>query len=304
MHNGPLSDITAFLSVARARNFTRAAGELGVSPSALSHAIRRLEERLGLRLLTRTTRSVSTTEAGDRLLADVGPRITEIEEALDALGELRDRPAGTIRITASEYAAETVLWPKLAHGLLGYPDVHVEVVSDNGFVDIAAEGFDAGVRLGESVEKDMVAVRIGPDQRLVAVASPAYFAQARAPETPQELVAHRCINLRLIGSGAIYAWEFERDGRPVRVRVDGQLVFSSIRLAVDAALHGYGVAFVPEDSVAALVSRGDLMQILDDWCQPISGFHLYYPSRRQHSPAFQAVLGLLRHRDDRANAGV
>jgi len=296
MQNGQLSDIVAFLAVARHRSFTKAAAELGLSQSALSHAIRRLEDRLGLRLLTRTTRSVSTTEAGDRLLAEVGPRFEEIGAALEALGELRERPAGTIRITASEYAAETCVWPRLAEGLRDYPDIHVELVSDNGFVDIVAQGFDAGVRLGESVEKDMVATRIGPDHRLVPVASPAYLAQHPAPLTPQELVGHRCINLRLIGSGTLYAWEFERDGRPVRVRVDGQLAFTSIRLSVEAALEGYGIAFVPEASIESHVARRKLIRLLDDWCPPIPGFHLYYPSRRQHSPAFQLVLELLRHR--------
>lgn len=296
MQNGQLSDIVAFLAVARHRSFTKAAAELGVSQSALSHAIRRLEDRLGLRLLTRTTRSVSTTEAGDRLLAEVGPRFEEIGAALEALGELRERPAGTIRITASEYAAETCVWPRLAEGLRDYPDIHVELVSDNGFVDIVAQGFDAGVRLGESVEKDMIATRIGPDHRLVPVASPAYLAEHPAPTTPQELVGHRCINLRLIGSGTLYAWEFERDGRPVRVRVDGQLAFTSIRLSVEAALEGYGIAFVPEASIESHVARRQLVQLLDDWCPPIPGFHLYYPSRRQHSPAFQLVLELLRHR--------
>lgn len=294
MQNGQLSDIVAFLAVARAKSFTRAAGEMGVSQSALSHAIRRLEERLGLRLLTRTTRSVSTTEAGDRLLSEVGPRFEEIGAALDALGELRERPAGTIRITASEYAAETCVWPGLADGLIDYPDIHVEVVSDNGFVDIAAEGFDAGVRLGESVEKDMVAVRIGPDQRLVPVASPQYLAQHPAPCTPQDLVGHRCINLRLIGSGTLYAWEFEQDGRPLRVRVNGPLAFTSIRLAVEAAAQGYGIAFVPEDSVSRYTGSNELVQLLREWCPSIPGFHLYYPSRRQHSPAFQVVLELLR----------
>lgn len=294
MQNGQLSDIVAFLAVARAKSFTRAAGEMGVSQSALSHAIRRLEERLGLRLLTRTTRSVSTTEAGDRLLSEVGPRFEEIGAALDALGELRERPAGTIRITASEYAAETCVWPGLADGLIDYPDIHVEVVSDNGFVDIAAEGFDAGVRLGESVEKDMVAVRIGPDQRLVPVASPQYLAQHPAPCTPQDLVGHRCINLRLIGSGTLYAWEFEQDGRPLRVRVNGPLAFTSIRLAVEAAAQGYGIAFVPEDSVSRYTGSSELVQLLREWCPSIPGFHLYYPSRRQHSPAFQVVLELLR----------
>lgn len=290
------NDLAAFAVVARTRSFTRAAAELGLSPSALSQTVRTLEERLGYRLLTRTTRSVSPTEAGARLLATVAPRLAEIDTELLALGELRDKPAGTIRITASQYAADTVVWPKLA-GVLGeYPDIRLELISDNGFVDIADQGYDAGVRLGESVEKDMVAVRIAPDSRLLPVASPSYFARHPAPATPQELVRHSCINLRLIGSGAIYAWEFARDGQPLRVRVDGQLTFSSIDLSVEAALRGFGIAFVPDEAVRAAVARGELVAILDAWCPPVSGFHLYYPSRRQQSPAFQIIVEALRYR--------
>ncbi|OEO33019.1 LysR family transcriptional regulator [Devosia insulae DS-56] len=290
------NDLAAFAVVARARSFTRAAAELGLSPSALSQTVRTLEERLGYRLLTRTTRSVSPTEAGARLLATLAPRLAEIDTELLALGELRDKPAGTVRITASQYAADTLVWPKLADVLRNYPDIRLELVSDNGFVDIAAQGYDAGVRLGESVEKDMVAVRIGPDSRLLPVASPAYFERHPAPAAPQELVQHSCINLRLIGSGVIYAWEFEQDGRPLRVRVDGQLTFSSIDLSVDAALKGFGIAFVPEDAVGGHIERGELVAVLDAWCPPISGFHLYYPSRRQQSPAFQIVIEALRYR--------
>jgi len=296
MARNSYNDLAAFAVVARGRSFTRAAAELGISPSALSQTIRTLEERLGYRLLTRTTRSVSPTEAGERLLATVAPRLAEIDAELLALGELRDKPAGTVRITASQYAADTVVWPKLASVLDDYPDIRLELVSDNGFVDIAAQGYDAGVRLGESVEKDMVAVRIGPDSRLLPVASPAYFERHPAPETPQELVRHTCINLRLIGSGAIYAWEFAQDSRPLRVRVDGQLIFSSIDLSVDAALRGFGIAFVPEEAVRAAVARGELVAILDTWCPPVSGFHLYYPSRRQQSPAFQIIVEALRYR--------
>jgi DNA-binding transcriptional LysR family regulator len=290
------NDLAAFAVVARTRSFTRAAAELGLSPSALSQTVRTLEERLGYRLLTRTTRSVSPTEAGARLLATVAPRLAEIDTELLALGELRDKPAGTIRITASQYAANTVVWPKLAGVLGDYPDIRLELISDNGFVDIADQGYDAGVRLGESVEKDMVAVRIAPDSRLLPVASPSYFARHPAPATPQELVRHSCINLRLIGSGAIYAWEFARDGQPLRVRVDGQLTFSSIDLSVEAALRGFGIAFVPEEAVRAAVARGELVAILDAWCPPVSGFHLYYPSRRQQSPAFQIIVEALRYR--------
>jgi DNA-binding transcriptional LysR family regulator len=290
------NDLAAFAVVARTRSFTRAAAELGLSPSALSQTVRTLEERLGYRLLTRTTRSVSPTEAGARLLATVAPRLAEIDTELLALGELRDKPAGTIHITASQYAADTVVWPKLAGVLGDYPDIRLELISDNGFVDIADQGYDAGVRLGESVEKDMVAVRIAPDSRLLPVASPSYFARHPAPATPQELVRHSCINLRLIGSGAIYAWEFARDGQPLRVRVDGQLTFSSIDLSVEAALRGFGIAFVPEEAVRAAVARGELVAILDAWCPPVSGFHLYYPSRRQQSPAFQIIVEALRYR--------
>lgn len=290
------NDLAVFAVVARTRSFTRAAAELGMSPSALSQTVRTLEERLGYRLLTRTTRSVSPTEAGARLLATVAPRLAEIDTELLALGELRDKPAGTVRITASQYAADTVVWPKLAGVLDDYPDLRLELVSDNGFVDIAAQGYDAGVRLGESVEKDMVAVRIGPDSRLLPVASPAYFARHPAPATPQELIRHSCINLRLIGSGTIYAWEFAQDGRPLRVRVDGQLTFSSIDLSVDAALRGFGIAFVPEEAVRAPIERGELVAILDAWCPPVTGFHLYYPSRRQQSPAFQIIVEALRYR--------
>lgn len=292
-----INDVLVFIAVATDRSFTHAAARLGVSPSSLSRTVRKLEERLGVRLLTRTTRSVSLTEAGARLLATAGPRLDEIEAELVALSDLRDKPMGTVRITASEYAAESVLWPKLAVRLHDYPDVKVEIVSDNGFIDIAAQGLDAGVRLGESVEKDMIAVRIGPDHRLVPVGSPAYFAGHPAPASPQDLVGHACINLRLMSSGAIYAWEFERDRRPLRVRVNGQLTFNSIKLAVEAALEGYGIAFVPEPAVETLVADGRLMPVLEDWCQPTPGFHLYYPNRRQNSAAFQVVVDLLRSRE-------
>ncbi|GGA53549.1 LysR family transcriptional regulator [Pelagibacterium lentulum] len=291
-----INDLFAFVAVATDQSFTQAAARLGISQSSLSRTVRRLEEQIGVRLLTRTTRSVSPNEAGQRLLASVGPRLHEIEAELIALSALRSRPAGTVRITASEYAAETVLWPRLATALHDYPDVKVEIVSENGFVDIAAQGLDAGVRLGESVEKDMVAVRIGPDGRLIPVASPDYLKAHAKPSTPQDLVAHTCINLRLIGSGTLYAWEFEREGRPLRVRVDGQLTFTSIALSVDAAIKGYGIAFVPAEAATAAIETGKLVALLEDWCPPISGFHLYYPSRRQQSPAFQIVVEALRHR--------
>jgi DNA-binding transcriptional LysR family regulator len=290
------NDLSSFAVVARARSFTKAAAELGVSASALSQTIRGLEERLGYRLLTRTTRSVSTTDAGERLLGAVAPRFEEIEAELTALGELRDRPAGTIRITSSEYAAETVLWPKIREVLPAYPDIKVEIYVDHSFTNIAAERFDAGVRLGESLEKDMIAVRIGPPGRLIAVAAPSYFAQHAPPGTPQDLVAHNCINLRLATLGGLYAWEFEKAGRPLRVRVDGQLTFNTIRPMVEAALAGFGIAFVPDDSVREHLANGALVQVLDDWCPHFDGFHLYYPSRRQNSAAFQIIVDALRYR--------
>ena len=296
MSRANLTDLSALIAVAREGSFTRAAAQLGVSQSALSQTIRNLEERLGIRLLTRTTRSVSTTEAGERLLMGVRPRLEEIEAELAALSDLRDRPSGTVRITCSEYAAETVIWPKLAPALRDYLDIKVEIFIDHGFTDIAAERFDAGVRLGESVEKDMVAVRIGPDGKLIAVAAPGYLAEHGVPERPQDLVSHSCINLRLTTRGGLYAWEFARDGLPLRVRVDGQLTFNTIRPMVEAALAGYGIAFVPDDVVQDHLAGGRLIQVLDAWCPPISGFHLYYPSRRGNSPAFQKVVELLRLR--------
>ncbi len=291
-----LNHLLAFLAVAKERSFTRASAQLGMSQSALSRTIRTLEEQLGLRLLTRTTRSVSVTEAGERLLERIGPRLDEIGTELAALSELRDRPAGTVRITCSELAMETVMWPKLERGLRDYPDVHVELFVDHAFTDIAAERFDAGVRLGESIEKDMIAVRIGADWRLIAVATPSYFAEHAPPTHPEELVHHRCINLRLASRGTLYAWEFEKDGVPLRVRVEGQLTFSSTGPMLPAVLAGYGIAFIPEEKAAPYLANGELMQVLDDWCKPFAGFHLYYPSRRQNSPAFGIVVEMLRHR--------
>lgn len=293
---GDLNDLLAFMAVATDRSFTLAAARIGASQSSLSRTIRRLEERLGVRLLTRTTRSVSPTEAGERLLERIGPRLDEIEVELDALTELRDRPAGTVRITCSEHAAEKVIWPKLEPRLHDYPDINVELFIDHAFTDIAAERFDAGVRLGESVEKDMVAVRISPDVRLIAVASPGYFKDHAKPRTPQDLVGHRCINLRLSTRGGLYAWEFEKAGQAVRVRVDGQLTFNTTRPMVEATLAGYGIGFVPEGMVADAIKARKLVQVLDEWSKPFAGFHLYYPSRRQTSPAFQIVADILRCR--------
>ncbi len=291
-----INDLIAFLAVARERSFTRAAARLGVSQSALSHTIRALEERLGVRLLTRTTRSVAPTAAGERLLHGVGPRFEEIEAELAALSALRDKPAGIIRINAGEHAAETILWPALAEFLPRYPDIKVEVTVDNGLADIVAERFDAGVRLGEQLAKDMIAVPISPEMRMLVVATPGYFAKAGRPRTPQELAGHCCINLRLPTLRGLYAWEFERRGRPLKVRVDGQLVFNSTALRIKAALAGLGLAYVAEDQVRAALAKGQLIQVLDDWCMPFPGYHLYYPSRRQSAPAFALLVETLRVR--------
>ena len=296
MRREDLVDLNAFLAVAEDRSFTRAAARLGTSQSALSHTVRRLEARLGVRLLTRTTRSVAPTEAGERLLATLRPALDSIADELASLGELRDRPTGTIRLTAADHAARTVVWPALQRLLPHYPDVHVELVIDGAFTDIVAERFDAGVRLGEALAKDMIAVRIGPDLRMVVVAAPGYLAQAGVPATPQELSQHRCINRRMLGSGSLYAWELEKDGRELRVRVDGQLAFNNSDMIVRAALAGFGLAFVMEDEVAALVTEGRLVTVLDDWCQPFAGYHLYYTSRRQPSAAFALLVEALRYR--------
>ena len=293
-----LNDLLAFLAVARERSFTRAAAQLGVSQSALSQTLRALESRLGLRLLTRTTRSVATTEAGDRLLHAVGPALDEIEAGLAALSALREKPAGTIRITAHDHAVRSVLWPALAPLLAAHPDIHVELVIEYGLTDIVAERFDAGVRAGELVAQDMVAVRIGPDLRSAVVGAPAYFAARPPPRTPQDLTAHRCINLRLPTLGGLYAWEFEKGGRELRARVEGQLVFNATPPMIEAALAGFGLAYVPEDSVAPYLSDGRLVRVLADWCPPYPGYHLYYPTRRQPTPAFALVVNALRYRGD------
>jgi DNA-binding transcriptional LysR family regulator len=282
--------------VAREQSFTRAAAQLGVSLSALSHALRGLEARLGLRLLTRTTRSVAPTEAGERLLQTVGPHVDAIEAGIAGLSELREKPAGTVRITAGEHAAQAVLWPTLEKLLPDYPDITVEIAIDAGLTDIVAERFDAGVRLGEQVAKDMVAVRIGPDVRMAAVGAPSYFARHPEPTTPHDLTAHACINLRLPTLGGLYAWEFEQDGRAVNVRVDGRLVFNDVRMILTAAAAGSGVAFVLEGQAAPQLADGRLVRVLGDWCPPFPGYHLYYPSRRQPTPAFALVVEALRYR--------
>ena len=289
-----LNDLSAFVAVARDRSFTRAAARLGVSQSALSHALRTQEERLGVRLLTRTTRSVMPTEAGERLLRTVLPRLDEIEAEIEALGQLRDRPSGTVRINTSEWAAESILWPAIARLLPDYPDIKVELFVEPGLVDIVAEGFDAGVRLGEQVAKDMIAAPIGPDLRMAAVAAPTYFDRRGRPASPHELAAHDCINLRLATLGGLYAWEFEKAGRALNVRVEGRLTFNKPKLIVEAACAGQGIACLPEDHVMTELSEGRLVRALEDWCPPFPGYHLYYPSRRQQSPAFAVVLDALK----------
>jgi DNA-binding transcriptional LysR family regulator len=290
------SDLLGFIAVARAGSFTRAAAQLGVSQSALSQSVRGLEERLGLRLLTRTTRSVSPTEAGQRLLSTIAPRFEEIEIELAALSELRDKPAGTIRITTADHAADAILLPKLGPLLREYPDLKLEIDTNYGMVDIVESRFDAGVRLGEQVAKDMIAMRIGPDTRMVVVGAPSYFRQYPVPLAPQELTDHQCINLRLPTLGGLYVWEFEKDKQKLNVRVEGQLVLNSMKQIVDAALAGLGLATMLEDVVAPYVADGRLVQVLDGWCPYFPGYHLYYPSRRQPSPAFALVLEALRYR--------
>jgi DNA-binding transcriptional LysR family regulator len=297
MQRGNLDDLLAFLAVGRERSFTKGAAKLGLSQSALSHTIRELEARLGVRLLTRTTRSVSPTDAGERLLNILAPRFEEIDAELAALSELRKKPAGTIRITATDYAADTALWPKLATFLPRFPDIKVELIIDHGLTDIVAQRFDAGVRAGEQVAKDMIAVRIGPDLRMAVVATPSYFRKRPPPKRPQDLIAHDCINLRLTTSGGLYAWEFEKHGREIKVRVEGQLAFNGSFQMLSAALAGFGLAYVPEDLAQPHIAKGRLRRVLEDWCAPYSGYHLYYPSRRQSSAAFSLLVEALRYRD-------
>lgn len=292
-----VSDLIAFLAVARTGSFTRAAQQLGVSQPALSHALKELEGRLGLRLLNRTTRSVSTTEAGERLLRTIAPHFDGIEAGLAALTELRDKPAGTVRITIGDQPAESILLPAIAGLLPAYPDLNVEISVNNGFVDIVAERFDAGVRLGETLAQDMVAVRIGPDMRMAVVGSPAYFAGRPSLRTPHDLAEHLCIGLRYTAQGGIGVWDFEKAGRAVNVRVEGQLIVNNIALARLGALQGVGLAYLPEEYVAPLISTGALVRNLAEWCEPFPGYHLYYPSRRQHTPAFAVLLEALRYRE-------
>jgi DNA-binding transcriptional LysR family regulator len=296
MQRGNLDDLRALVAVGRERSFTKAAAKLGVSQSALSQTIRQLESRLGVRLLTRTTRSVSLTEAGERLIRTVAPRFEEIDAELEALNALREKPAGTIRITAGDHAIHSVLWPKLVKFLPNYPDIKVEVVIDYGLTDIVAERHDAGVRWGEQVARDMIAVRIGPDVRFAVVGAKSYFTKRSAPKTPQDLITHNCVNLRLPTYGGLYAWEFERDGRELRVRVEGQLAFNGIFQVLEAALAGLALAYVPEDLAQPHLARGRLQRVLEEWCAPWTGYHLYYPHRRQSSPAFALLVDALRYR--------
>jgi len=285
----------AFMAVGQERSFTKAAAKLGVSQSALSHTIRQLESRLGVRLLTRTTRSVSPTEAGERLLHNIAPHLKEIEAEIQAVTELREKPAGTIRISATEYAADAILLPKLAKLMREYPDIKVEIVIDYGLTDIVAQRFDAGVRSGEQVAKDMIAVRIGPDMRMAVVGAPSYFKGRLGPKKPHDLINHNCITLRL-PSGGLYAWEFEKGGRELRVRVEGQLTCNTTAQMLNAALAGIGLAYVPEDWVQPYLAKARLKRVLKDWCLPYSGYHLFYPSRRQASAAFALLVDALRYR--------
>jgi DNA-binding transcriptional LysR family regulator len=291
-----LNDLSAFVAVAQAHSFTKAAARLGISPSALSHAMHGLEERLGVRLLARTTRSVAPTEAGERLLTVVLPHLQGIESELSALNLLRDIPAGTIRLTASEHAAYTVIYPVLARLAADYPEIKIEVNVDNMLADLVAGRFDAGIRLGEHVERDMIAVRIAPDMRMAIVGTPAYFERHPRPETPQDLTQHECIGIRLPTHGGLLPWEFDKDGRSVTVRVEGQLIFNTMSLALRAVLDGLGLGYCLDDMAAEAIADGRLIRVLEDWCEPFPGYHIYYPSRRQLSPALRLLIDALRFR--------
>ncbi|WP_284942861.1 LysR family transcriptional regulator [Enterobacter sp. MEB024] len=291
-----LNDLFAFVTVAREGSFTRAAAQLGVTQPALSQAITGLENRMQIRLLTRTTRSVSPTAAGERLLNAIGNRFDEIEAELDMLTELRDKPAGTVRITCGPDVLSRTLLPKLTPLLRQYPDIHIEFDANHGFRDIVADRFDAGVRMGDTIDKDMIALPIGPQLRMAAVASPDYFARHPVPQTPHELTQHQCINQRMIKSGGIYVWDFDQDGGDLNVRVNGQLTFNTSWHIVEAALAGFGIAFLPEDEFGDHIAEGRLIRVLDPWCLPFPGYYLYYPSRKQPSPAFSLVVDALRMR--------
>jgi DNA-binding transcriptional LysR family regulator len=294
MEKKDFEDFLWFLSVAEERSFTKSAAKLGIVQSTLSHAIKRLETRIGLRLLTRTTRNVALTEAGERLRLALAPRIAEIDRDIAGLMALRDKPSGTIKITLSDHAFESVVWPKLRPLVHEYPDIKIELSRDNGMRNIVEDGFDAGIRLGESLEKDMIAVKIGRDWRMLAIASPEYLSEHARPEHPQELIQHNCIKSRQSTAGGLYAWEFEKDGQELRVRVEGQLTFNSSFPMVDAALNGFGIAYVPDDLATEHIAAGRLISILEDWSPPFPGYYVYYPSRHQNSPAFKVVVDALR----------
>lgn len=296
MAHTKVNDLQAFLAVARDQSFTKAAAKLGITPSALSHTMRNLEDRLGVRLLTRTTRNVAPTDAGERLMRAIAPLFDQIALEVEALGELRDKPRGNIRITCTDDQIEMCLRPMLAEFLKNYPDITVELYVDYGFTNVVEERFDAGIRLGEAISKDMIAVRIGPDWRLIVVGSPDFFDRHPAPKTPHELTKHPCVNIRHRPSGSIYAWEFEKGGKAFTVKAEGQLVFNSIMHVLNAAVDGIGLAYVPEELAAPYLADGRLTMILEDWCPYFEGYHLYYPNRRQASPAFTAFVDALRYR--------
>ncbi|WP_241569111.1 LysR family transcriptional regulator [Rosenbergiella collisarenosi] len=291
------NELHIFLVVARERSFTKAAGILGVSQSALSHAMKQLEERLNIRLLTRTTRSVAPTEAGERIIACLTPRLTELDQELASVVQVSGSTAGNIRLSVGEHSAQSLVWPKLKPFLKLYPDITIELVVDNGFVDIVDGRFDAGIRLGESIDKDMVAVRIGPDIKMAIVASPDYFSGHSLPQMPYDLQQHCCINMYLPTAGGRYHWEFEREGKPLRVRVEGQVTFNLLTERIDAALSGFGIACIPGDRVTQYIKSGKLVQVLQSWCPTFPGYYLYYPSRKQHPPAFSLMIDALRHVD-------
>ena len=296
MAKSELGDLAAFAIVAEERSFTRAAARIGTSQSALSHTVRRLEESLGLKLLARTTRSVGLTEAGAQLLETLSPALGDIRARLDELGRLRERPAGTVRITCSQHAAQTLLWPAIDAVMARYPEIRVELSVDGSLTNIVTDRFDAGIRLGEQVERDMIAVRIGPDLRMLVVGSPAYLARHPAPSTPRDLTNHDCINMRMATKGDLYAWEFEKDGHALRVRVDGRLIVNETETAINAALAGHGLTYAMTDRIAGPLATGALVPVLEDWSPPFAGHHLYYPDRRNPSPAFRAVLNELKTR--------
>lgn len=291
-----ISDILVFIAVARERSFTRAAARLGMTQSSLSHTIRALETRLGVRLLTRTTRSVSPTEAGERLMQNVAPRLEEIEAEIAAVSDMGDKPVGTVRITAIDHVIDSVLWPRLAPLLPQYPDLRVEIDSDYRMVDIAAERYDIGVRYGDQVDKDMIAVRLTADVPISIVGSPAYFEHRPIPSSAQDLMKHNCITLRLASSGGIYAWELQHDGREMEVRVRGQAVFTSAYQMLHAALDGAGLAFIPSDMTVPYVRQGRLVRVMENWCPTFPGLHAYYPSRRNSSRALGLVIDAIRYK--------